>query len=226
MFFSKSSLIWLPSFYSCHYCLGRGLFIAIVCSGSLHVGFRFSVLWHHPSGLVTVLPEVLSAACVFSRVRLLATPWTVAHQAPLSMGFPRQEYWSGLPLPPSGNLPGPGIEPATLVSWIGRQVLFHCVTWESRGLSEASCLLSADLVPGWRKPLLVLAPACLHIHRSDHFLPWISCFSITQIFVLPHVSHTVCCLGKFGFYRPQSYCETQGMCHFHIWSSLSMEGRE
>ena len=39
------------------------------------------------------------------------TPWTVAHQAPLSMGFPRQEYWSGLPFPPPGDLPNPGIEP-------------------------------------------------------------------------------------------------------------------
>ena len=38
------------------------------------------------------------------------TPWTVACQAPLSMGFPRQEYWSGLPFPPSVNLPDPGIE--------------------------------------------------------------------------------------------------------------------
>ena len=36
----------------------------------------------------------------FSRVQLFATPWTVAHQAPLSMGFSRQEYWSGLPCPP------------------------------------------------------------------------------------------------------------------------------
>ena len=43
-----------------------------------------------------------------------ATPWTVAHQAPLSMGFPRQEYWSGLPFPPPGNLPNPGIEPVSL----------------------------------------------------------------------------------------------------------------
>ena len=39
-----------------------------------------------------------------------ATPWTVAHQAPLSMGFPRQEYWSGLPFPSPGDLPNPGIE--------------------------------------------------------------------------------------------------------------------
>ena len=38
-------------------------------------------------------------------------PWTVAHQAPLSMGFSRQEYWSGLPCPPPGDLPDPGIEP-------------------------------------------------------------------------------------------------------------------
>ena len=39
------------------------------------------------------------------------TPWTVARQAPLSMGFSRQEYWSGLPFPPPGDLPSPGIEP-------------------------------------------------------------------------------------------------------------------
>ena len=40
-----------------------------------------------------------------------ATPWTVAHQAPLTMEFSRQEYWSGLPCPPPGDLPDPGIEP-------------------------------------------------------------------------------------------------------------------
>ena len=44
------------------------------------------------------------------------TPWTVAHQAPLSMGFSRQEYWSGLPFPPSGNLPNLGIELVSLAS--------------------------------------------------------------------------------------------------------------
>ena len=43
---------------------------------------------------------------------LIATPWTVAHQAPLSMGFSRQEYWSGVPFPPPGHLPNPGIEPS------------------------------------------------------------------------------------------------------------------
>ena len=49
-----------------------------------------------------------------SRVRLLATPWTVAHQAPLSMEFSRLEYWSGLPCPSPGGLPDPGIELASL----------------------------------------------------------------------------------------------------------------
>ena len=46
-----------------------------------------------------------------SRVRLFATLWTETYQAPLSMGFSRQEYWSGLPLPSPGHLPDPGIEP-------------------------------------------------------------------------------------------------------------------
>ena len=46
-----------------------------------------------------------------SRVQLFATPWTVAYQAPPSMGFSRQEYWSGLPFPSPGDLPDPGIEP-------------------------------------------------------------------------------------------------------------------
>ena len=46
-----------------------------------------------------------------SHVRLFATPYTIAHQAPLSMEFSRQEYWSGLPFPSPGDLPGPGIKP-------------------------------------------------------------------------------------------------------------------
>ena len=49
-------------------------------------------------------------------IRLFATPWTVAHQAPLSLGFPRQEYCSGLPFPFPGDLPEPGIKPMSLMS--------------------------------------------------------------------------------------------------------------
>ena len=87
-----------------------------------------------------------------SHVRLFATPWTVAYQAPPSMGFSRQECWSGLPFPSPGDLPDPGIEPGsptlqadTLpskppgnqtwdqihVSCIGRQILYHWVIGEA-----------------------------------------------------------------------------------------------
>ena len=50
----------------------------------------------------------------FSCVQLFATLWTIACQAPLSMGFSRQEYWSGLPYTSPGDLPDPGIQPASL----------------------------------------------------------------------------------------------------------------
>ena len=60
----------------------------------------------HQLSWLTLLP----LSC-FGHVQLWATLWTAAHQTPLSMGFSRQEYWSGLPYPPPGDLPDPGIEP-------------------------------------------------------------------------------------------------------------------
>ena len=56
-------------------------------------------------------------------VQLFVTPWPVALQAPLSMGFSRQESWSGLPFPPPGDLPDPGTEPVSHVSCVGRWIL-------------------------------------------------------------------------------------------------------
>ena len=53
--------------------------------------------------------------CLLIHVQLCATPWTIAHQAPLSVEFSRQEYWSGLPFPSPGDLPDPGIEPGSPV---------------------------------------------------------------------------------------------------------------
>ena len=50
---------------------------------------------------------------LLSRVRLFATLWSVAYQAPPSLGFSRQEYWSGLPFPSPGDLPNPGIKPGS-----------------------------------------------------------------------------------------------------------------
>ena len=56
---------------------------------------------------------IFSCAYSLSHVRFFATPWTVACQAPLSMGFSRQGYWSGLPFPSPSDLPNPGIEPGS-----------------------------------------------------------------------------------------------------------------
>ena len=53
----------------------------------------------------------MAPACSLSHVQLFGTLRTVVHQAPLSIGFPSQEYWSGLPFPSPGDLPNPGIEP-------------------------------------------------------------------------------------------------------------------
>ena len=67
----------------------------------------------------------------------LQTPWTVAHQVPLSMGFPRQEYWSGLPFPPPGDLPDPRVECVSAPSLALAERLFttepqgKCLFYES-----------------------------------------------------------------------------------------------
>ena len=80
----------------------------------------------HKCGLSISLNIV--GACILSHVQLFVTPWTVAHQAPLSMGFSWQEYWSGLPFPPPGDLPNPEIEPMSPVApaFAGRSLpLYH-----------------------------------------------------------------------------------------------------
>ena len=68
---------------------------------------------------------------VLSHVRHFMTPWTVARWAPPSMGFPRQEYWSGLPFPAPGDLPDPGIKPTSLVSSTLAGKFFTTASWEA-----------------------------------------------------------------------------------------------
>ena len=83
----------------------------------------------------------------FSSVRLCANPWTVAHQAPLSMGFSRHEYWSGLPCPPSGDLLGPGTEPASF-ALAGRFFTTELPGKDSEPLwKRCFCLLVTYCVP-------------------------------------------------------------------------------
>ena len=79
-----------------------------------------------------MIEYIYKHAFMLSRVRLSATPGTVAYQAPLSLGFPRQEYLSELPIPTPGNLPDPGIKYTSAVSCIGRWILYHHATWEAQ----------------------------------------------------------------------------------------------
>ena len=76
---------------------------------------RGSVLWAVRSK--DAKREGESEVKSLSRVGLFGTPWTIAHQAPPSMEFSRQEYWSGLPFPSPGDLPDPGIEPRSPALW-------------------------------------------------------------------------------------------------------------
>ena len=72
--------------------------------------------------------------------------WTVDFQAPLSLGFPRREYWGGLPFPPPGNLPSPGIEPTSLASPVLAGGFFTTgTTWEAHG-----CLAVGKNVVYWK----------------------------------------------------------------------------
>ena len=87
-------------------------------------GFRylFTYLYFHSTYVHSTYYVLRKASCVcvcaelLSRVWLFATPWTVAHQSPLSRGFSKQDYWSGLPCPSPGDLPDSKIEPMSLKS--------------------------------------------------------------------------------------------------------------
>ena len=100
-----------------------------------------------------------------------ATLWTVAHQAPLSMGFPRQEYLSGLPFPSPGNLPNPGIEPGSPVS----PALAHrFFTTEQEG--SFNWLGSG--------PMIIPEPnmtAKISMCKNTATLLWITCYSIERV---------------------------------------------
>ena len=69
--------------------------------------------------------NIAAAVQLLSHVQLFETLWTVVHQAPLSMGFTKQEYWNGLPFPPPGDLPNPGIKPVSPVSVMSPAKIFN-----------------------------------------------------------------------------------------------------
>ena len=81
------------------------------------------------------MPMLVCMLSHFRRVLLFSNQWTVARQAPLSMGFSRQEYWSGLPCPPPGDLLDPGIEPAFLMSpALANEFFTISAIWETQNV--------------------------------------------------------------------------------------------
>ena len=93
-------------------------------------------------------------AQMLSHVQLFVTPWTVACQAPLSMGFPRQGYWSGLPFPPPRDLPDPGIGPTYPVL-----PALQAESSEDTRVSWCEQSIAAKLIASAQ-----LANRCLHFH--------------------------------------------------------------
>ena len=124
--FSNESTLCMrwPKYWSFSFsissCNKRPGFISfrVDCLYFLAVQRTFKSLLQHHSSKASVLQCSTESLKVnlLSCVRLVTTPWTVAHQAPPSMGFSRQEYWSGLPFPSPGDLPDPGIEPRSPTS--------------------------------------------------------------------------------------------------------------
>ena len=106
-------------------------------------------------------------------VQFVGTPWPVACQTPPSMGFPRQEYWSGLSLPPPGDLPNPGIEPASSALQAGSLSMSHQGrATEARGDQDNHHVtvslgrrVSLAWGGGWQLSVC-LTHTCVHPHTS------------------------------------------------------------
>ena len=107
------------------------------------------------------------ASGVLGHVWLFATPWTAAHQALLSMGFPRQEHWSGLPLPPPGDLPVPGTEPMS-------PALCNLILKTTRWSQFHYCLSFTDEKTGtdWSGALPEISPVDGFGSQSSNPLGW------------------------------------------------------
>ena len=138
--YSKSTdpsihLLWkISSQYHLDWCLTRCL--GTMAWPSWHQKMNHHTISHsHGQQLLCPQCTVLRSrmhVCVLSHVRLFTTPWIVAHQLPLSKGFSRQKYWSGLLCPPPGDLPNLGIESVTSKS-PASQILYPLsrATWEA-----------------------------------------------------------------------------------------------
>ena len=137
---------------------------------------------------------------LLSRVRLFVTAWTVAHQAPLSMGFSRPEYWSGLPFPSPGDLPNPGIEPVSCIA--GRFFIIWATNQDM--ILKTHCRIQAFTRDGSRWSALQASLSLFNRNRwysNFHHVHYFSkCFHVYNGFILIQL-HKV---GMRSITRPTS----------------------
>ena len=206
----------------------QGRFLSLDCQGS-----PWNLVLNEFSIQVMGVPCV--GVCVLSHVWLFVTPWTVAHQAPLLQGFPNQDYWSGLPFPPPGDLPDPGLEPVSPVSPALADRFFTTgppgkppesyawqVVWV--GLHFSSCnphaqreLCSGHVSPGRSCPALTAAwrvPA--HLVRCAY---WISPTGIFPFRIHRHTSEPLQLLILNCYFRVPFPVESQREA-FSFWKAL------
>ena len=135
---------------------------------------------------------------LLSCVQFFETPWTAAHQAPLSMEFSRQKYWSGLPFPPPGDLPDPGIEPGSPAS-----------------PSPASTFLPTVPPGKCSTQYSVAIPAVLPSETILHIVYWNYISFLVQLFVFPGVDSCLIFLFSVFFQH-----ESKHVSHSVVSDSL------
>ena len=132
----------------------------------------------------------------FSRVRLFVTPWTVAHQAPLSVGFSRQECWSGLPFSSPGDLPEPRIKPMSPA--LAGGFFTTSVTWEIRIEKRKVKVLVTQLCLTLCNPMDCSPPgSSVHEVLQTRILEWVA-IPFSRGFSWPRDwTHGSCTAGRF-----------------------------
>ena len=162
-----------------------------------------------------------------SHVWLIATPWTIARQAPLSLGFSRQEYWSELPFPSPGDLPDPGIKPGSSALAGGffttEPVTCMCIhIW----LDTYKCTYTYICVYIWHKHMFI----CVHIYvwqmiKLCYFLWFFRSKSLSAVldkclywaFSFYGSKYCTPCGGDLGFLQT---CCMDPLCSWQLWPSF------
>ena len=111
---------------------------------------------------------------MLSRVKLFAAPWTVACQAPLSIEFSQQEYWSGLPFPSPGDFPDVGWNPCLFRLLHCRRILYRCAIWEAM-YGGPSLMLSIEVNLKFRYQIDIQISSRCQYQISILAFKWVSC---------------------------------------------------